>query len=99
MSHPYTTVQIYIRQVQNSILNHIQIDPRGGILKINYNSREKKEEENNERFPSCFKKMSVNKWNFCWKIYEHMKDKDLLEESPKNIFHDLMISKITKKTI
>ena len=41
MSHPYTTVQIYIRQVQNSILNHIQIDPRGGILKINYNSREK----------------------------------------------------------
>ena len=30
-------------------------------------------------------------------IYEHMKDKDLLEESPKNIFHDLMISKIIKK--
>ena len=28
---------------------------------------------------------------------EHMKDKDLLEESPKNIFHDLMISKIIKK--
>ena len=26
-----------------------------------------------------------------------MKDKDLLEESPKNIFHDLMISKIIKK--
>ena len=41
--------------------------------------------------------MSVNKLNFCWKIYEHMKDKDLLEESPKNMFHDLMISKIIKK--
>ena len=26
-----------------------------------------------------------------------MKDKDLLEESPKNIFHDLMILKIIKK--